>query len=158
MLRRLLVPTVLVLALVEHAATGWAQPSERIQPTPGFAWDQAKVSDLTQQLVDGVVALRLEFAKQPAPAAGSNESQTYFKVSDDLRLIESESRELASRVAKGASQDESFPIYDRLRTMIRDARMDALQQVLQPSVLDRRARVRATLIALDPYYNGPGTR
>jgi len=155
---RIFVPVVFALALIARATIGWAQPSEPIQPTPGFAWDQAKVSALTQQLVDGVVALRLEFAKQPAPAAGSNEAQTYSKVSDDLRLVESEARELAGRVAKGASRDESFPIYDRLRTTIRDTRLDALQQVLAPSVWDRRTRVRALLIELDAYYNGPATR
>jgi hypothetical protein len=157
MLLRLLAPVVFALALVAPPATGWGQPPEKIQPTPGFAWDQAKVTVLTRQLADSVAALRREFAKQPAPALGSNESRTYLTVGDDLRLIESESRELAARIAKGVSRDESFPMYDRLRIMIRDARMDALQQVLLPSVWDKRALVRANLIELDAYYNGPAT-
>jgi hypothetical protein len=91
--------------------TASSQSPERLKPVPGYtlSWDQGKVAVLTRQLANSAAEIRRDFGKQPVPEVGSKESRTYLILSDDLRLIESESGELAERIAKGASADESYP-------------------------------------------------
>lgn len=146
---------LLTVALATPAALASAQPAEPLEPTPGhtLAWDQAKVGALTQQLADSMRDLRREFRQQPTPNIGSMQSRAHLSLDDNLRLIESESRELAGRVARGASQEESFPVYRRMWMLIRDARQDARRLMIQQGMQDRIARAREILVELDAYYD-----
>ena len=154
MILQRLVSVGFAVALTLLPATGWSQPPEPLEPIPGYTrpWDQAKVAVLTQQLANSVAELRRDFGKLPLPEIGSKESRAYLTLSDDLRVMESESGELASRVAKGASADESYPAYRRMRNLITDARADARKQTFPQSLQGEIEKARAALIALDPYY------
>jgi len=149
-----LVSVLFSITLVTLPTTAWSQSPERLKPIPGYtlAWDQGKVADLTRQLANAAAEIRRDFGKQPVPEAGSKESRAYLMVSDDLRLIESESGELAARVAKGASADESYSIYRRMGNLISDLRADTLNQPFPQSMQEEIHRAREMLSELDPYY------
>lgn len=154
MIPKRLVSVVFAITLALLPDAGWSQSSERLEPIPGYtlAWNQGKVAALTQQLANSAAEIRRDFGKQPVPEVGSKESRAYLIVSDDLRLIESESAELAARVAKGASAEESYPIYRRMGNLISDLRADTLNQPLPQSVQEEIDRARGMLIKIDPYY------
>ena len=153
MIRRRLVYLVFAVALTPSVA-GWGQtvqPSQSARPiTP---WDPAKVATLAQQFAVNIGQLRREFANLPQPASGSDSSRAYLGLSDDLRVIESEARELAARASQGASQDEAYPIYRRVRSMVLDARGEARKYEFPMSVKQGIAEARALLIQLDPYFD-----
>jgi hypothetical protein len=150
--RRLSVIFAITLATLPVTAS--SRSPERLKPIPGYtlSWDQGKVAVLTRQFANTAAEIRRDFGKQPVPAVGSKESRTYLILSDDLRLIESESGELAERIAKGASADESYPIYRRMGNLISDLRADAVDQTFPPPLQEKIERARAMLIELDPYY------
>ncbi|HXK25214.1 MAG TPA: hypothetical protein VMS55_21270 [Myxococcota bacterium] len=157
MIRRPLAFVVFVLALASPA-TGGGQPGglpevEAEPVIPTLPWDQGKVALISQQFADSIADLRREFGKLPQPEAGSRESRGYLFLSDDLRLMENEARELAARVSKGATQDESYPIYRRLRTIILDAREEAHRYEFPQPVQHGIVRARTLLIRLDAYYD-----
>jgi hypothetical protein len=148
-----LVSVGFAFALAGLPATAWSQPAEP-EPATGYTlpWDQAKLTILTKQLATTAKELRSEFGKQPVPETGSKESRAYHLVSDDLRLMESESAELAARIARGASADESYPVYRRMRNLITDARADASEMTFPHPVQEKIEEARGILIQLDPYY------
>jgi hypothetical protein len=154
-----LVSVGFAIALVGLPATAWSQPSEPMEPDTGYTlpWDQAKLTILPQQLATAATELRRDFAEQPVPEPGSKQSRAYHLVSDDLRLMESESAELAARIAKGASADESYPVYRRMRNLITDARADASTMTVPHSLQEKIEEARGILIQLDPYYGDVST-
>ena len=145
---------IFAVTLAMLPVTASSQSPERLKPVPGYtlAWDQVKVAALTRQLANSAVEIRSDFSKQPVPQAGSKESRTYLMLSDDFRLIESESGELANRIAKGASADESYPIYRRMGNLISDLRADSVDHTFPPPLQEKIQRARSMLIELDPYY------
>jgi len=149
----------LAVALAGLSAAAWSQPPEHLEPVAGYTlpWDQAKVTILTQQLAAAVAELRRDFGTQPVPESGSKQLRSYHLVRDDLRLMESESAELEARVAQGASADESYPVYRRMRSLISDARADASQQTFPRSLQEKIKEARGILIQLDPFYGDVST-
>ncbi|HVN37317.1 MAG TPA: hypothetical protein VMW19_03975 [Myxococcota bacterium] len=157
MIRKRLAFLVFAFALASPAIRGdqpGLRPAPETEPVvPTHEWDQTKVTLISQQFADSIADLRREFAKLPQPEAGSRDARGYLFLSDDLRLMENESRELAGRISKGATQDESYPIYRRLRSIVFEAREEARRYEFPPPVQRGIVQARTLLIRLDAYYD-----
>jgi len=86
------------------------------------AWDQEKVTQIASQLADAVSGVYQEFRKQPPVDAASMQSRARYRLQDELRLREGETHELARQLKANEGLEATQPIYDRIGTLVRDAR------------------------------------
>jgi hypothetical protein len=139
-------------AFVASAMLVAVQASAQTEP-----WNQEKVTALAKQLEASLSGLRDDLRKSPA---WENQQQkgTLYRISDKLRLIESESISLHAHLEKGAGMAETHPTYERIQRLRRDAQVLAkktdVSAVTQPK-LDRAIEV---LDLLAPFYPAPPTR
>lgn len=132
----------LLLALLLPLVAGAEEPVE---------WDQARVTALAGQLHDGVKGLRKEIRSQSRDI-GTMHAWAYYRLLDDLRLIDRESRYLHQALESGASRDETLPTYARIAALRRDCAEEMRRQPLQGPALDRIERARSIVEEMDPYY------
>jgi hypothetical protein len=117
------------------------------------AWDQPEVTALAKELETATHALYDTFVQKPAPSVGSMQSQTYYRLKQEVRLLRVEARELATSLAKGEGRDQTLPIYDHLMQLVRIARDDAAKTFNTQDVAERAAVARGVLNQLGPYYD-----
>lgn len=138
------IPIALALAL---SVGGAASPSHaELQK-----WDAAKVGALANQLRTATQELYDTFYKQPKVGAG--QSRPYYRLKQDVRHLRSEAKALAGALEKGASQDETMPIYDDLMQVVRRARQNAREVFTTQDVEQKASAVRTLLNQLAPYYD-----
>lgn len=141
-------------AIAALVALGLAAGGAQAQPAPAApTWDQAKVSALAGELAAAVKDLRQDVRQQPQPSLGSMQSRAYHNFRDDLRLIESEAKELASSLTAGAGHDETLPIVKRMESLIRDARDESRRLLIPQSTQDKIAAARTAYQQILPYYD-----
>jgi hypothetical protein len=116
-------------------------------------WDQAQVTALAKELETATHALYDTFIKKPAPSVGSTQSQAYYRLKQEVRVLRVEARELAASLEKGEGRDQTLPIYDHLMQLVRIAREDAAKTFTTQDVGERAAAVRGVLNRLGPYYD-----
>ena len=134
----------LAMALVLSA------PPSRAELT---AWDQADATALAKELETAAHALHDAFAKKPPPSVGSTQSQAYYRLKQEVRVLRGEARELAASLEKGEGREQTLPIYDHLMQLVRIARDDAAKTFNTQDVGERAAAVRRVLNQLGPYYD-----
>jgi hypothetical protein len=117
------------------------------------AWDQAEVTALAKQLETATKELYETFIKKPAPSVGSTQSQSYYRLKQEVRVLRVEARELAASLEKGEGREQTLPIYDHLMQLVRIARDDAAKTFNTQDVGERAAAVRGVLNQLGPYYD-----
>jgi hypothetical protein len=132
------------VALCVAAGAAWAQ---------GAQWEQDQVAAAARKLADAVKDLRSEVRKQGSPGVASMQSRAWHRFTDELRLIESESKELASALEAGRGHDETLPIFERMQMLIRDAREESRSLMIAQPVQQRIDAAREALRALEPYYD-----
>jgi hypothetical protein len=86
-------------------------------------WNQAEVTALAKELETATHALYEIFIKKPAPSVGSTQSQAYYRLEQEVRV---------------------------LRVIARD---DAAKTFTTQDVGERAAAVRGVLNQLGPYYD-----
>jgi hypothetical protein len=116
-------------------------------------WDQAKVSDLGNQLSDAAKNLQDTFYKQPPATLGSGQSRDYQRLKQTLRRLRQEVDQLKGDLAKGAGQEETLPEYEDLMIAVRDAREIASRLFVVQDMKDAASKTRAVLNQLAPYYD-----
>ena len=131
-----------------------------LTPTPTLAvqqpWDQQKVTQIASQLAEAVSGVYDEFRMQPAITIASMQANARYKLQDELRLLESETRELARQLKSGEGLDATQPIYDRIGGVAREAREYARKQLVVEPVQKRVDRAEELWAQLTPYYtNSP---
>ena len=120
------------------------------------AWDQQKVTQIASQLAEAVSGVYNEFRKQPESTIASMQASARYRLQDELRLLESETRELARQLKSGEGLDATQPIYDRIGVTARDARENARRQLTVESIQKRVDRAEELWAQLTPYYtNAP---
>jgi hypothetical protein len=117
------------------------------------AWDQAEVTALSKELETATRALYETFIKKPAASLGSTQSQAYYRLKQEVRVLRVEARELAASLEKGEGREQTLPIYDHLMQLVRIARDDAAKTFNTQDVAERAAAVRGVLNRLGPYYD-----
>jgi len=127
-----------------------------LTPTPILAaqqpWDQQKVTQIASELAEAVSGVRDEFRKQPPPTIASLHSNAHYRLQDELRLLESETRELMRQLKSGEGLDATQPIYDRIGSLARDARENGRKQLVAEPVQKRIDRAEELWAQLTPYY------
>ncbi|MGH0029561.1 MAG: hypothetical protein ACQGVC_07210 [Myxococcota bacterium] len=116
------------------------------------AWDQAKVTQLATDFATEAGQVRQQLRLQGNAVEGFGQSRNDYVLSDQLRLISQEARHLSRQLGDGKGRDETFPVYRRLRLLIRDAQETARRTEMVEQVTDKIAAARATLEKLEPYY------
>ena len=84
-------------------------------------WDQEKVTTIAAELPPATRALRESLRRQPQPTLGQAGKRAFWRLRDQLRSIEATSRRLHDALQAGEGREETFPIYRRLITTVRDA-------------------------------------
>ena len=118
-------------------------------------WDQDKVTELAVELTDVVAELQREFRRQPRGDLGSMQSRARFQMADDLRVLRTETRALASKLESGGGFEQTLPIARRCRTVIRDLRATARRmQMVQPA-LGLAEKAEEIIAKIAPFYFDP---
>ena len=144
-----------IAALVLAPALAGAQPAPEEgmeESPPTVAWDQAQVTRVAQELADSLKDLRRAVRQQPDPGVASLQSKAFYRFSDELRVLESESKQLARALEAGGGHDETVPVYERMQRTIRDAREEARRLDIPAQTRERIDAARAVLDKLDQYY------
>jgi hypothetical protein len=119
-----------------------------------LAWDQAKVTEIAQELPKAASDLRAALRKEPAPTAGSvGGRRAYYQLTDTVRRIERESKQLATALESGQGHDQTLPVMQNLSMLVRDARTQARRIFRTESLMKPIAAGRAILDRLAPYYD-----
>jgi hypothetical protein len=116
-------------------------------------WDQDEVTALANELETATHALHDTLIKRPPPTVGSMQSQAYYRLKQEVRVLRVEARELAASLEKGEGREQTLPIYDHLMQLVRIARDDAAKTFNTQDVGERAAAVRGVLNRLGPYYD-----
>jgi hypothetical protein len=116
-------------------------------------WEQAKVAALAKELETVAHALYDTFIKKPPPSVGSMQSQAYYRLKQEVRVIRMEARQLVASLEKGEGREQTLPIYDHLMQLVRIARDDARKVFVTQDVGERAAAARGVLNQLGPYYD-----
>jgi hypothetical protein len=118
-------------------------------------WDGKKAAAAATALAEAVDGLRTALRQQPPPGAGiapGGGSQARYRLRDRLRLMESESRHLRDELARGASRDETFPTFERINEIRRDAVVQGERMFLAEPVKQKIIAAREPLHELAGYY------
>jgi hypothetical protein len=121
------------------------------------AWDQQKVTQIAGQLAEAVSGVYDEFRKQPPVDISSMQSESRFRLQDELRLLEGETRELARQLKSGEGLDATRPIYNRIGVLARDAREEGRKELVAKPVQERVDRAEQLWAQLTPYYTSAST-
>ena len=76
---------------------------------------------------------------------GGGSSAQRYRLKDRLRLMESESKHLASALGDGEGRDETYPVFQRIDEIRRDAVEDAERMFLQQPVLEKIQAARPVM-------------
>jgi hypothetical protein len=118
-------------------------------------WDQDKVTELASELATVIHDLQQAFRRQPRPTVGSMQSRAHFQMADDLRVLRTETRTLASQLESGAGFEETLPIARRCRTIIRDLRATARRMQMVDPALGLAQRAEEIIAKIGPFYFDP---
>ncbi len=124
-----------------------------VEPSP---WDQEQVTAHAETFASQMNKLyRGIVRKQTGAQVGSGQSASYLRLKDSLRLGRNEARHLERELQDGKTRDDTYAVFARLMTIVRNSREDARRMFLEQSTLDKIGEARETLRKLAPYYN-PG--
>lgn len=117
------------------------------------AWDQAKVTQISKQLVSATQDLYDTFYKQIPPTSGSGQNREFYRLKQVIRVMKTEARELASHLEKGVGHDETLPSYESLMENVRTARELGARVFTTEDLKQKATAVRGLLNQLGPYYD-----
>ena len=120
--------------------------------TSAAPWDQQEVTQLASHLAEAVSGVYEEFRKQPQVDISTMQTRSRYRLQDELRLLEGETRELARQLKSGEGRDATQPIYDRVGSLARDAREEGRRQLIAKPVQERVDRAEELWAQLTPYY------
>ena len=115
-------------------------------------WNQEKVTAIAGELQPATRALRESLRRQPPPTLGQAGKRAFWRLRDQLRSIESTSRRLHNALLAGEGHEESFPIYRRMITLVRDAARELNRIPTQKPVEEHIETVAGVLKRLRPFY------
>ena len=116
-------------------------------------WDQARVTELAKQLDAATSALSQSFRRQPPPTLGAPHRQRYFRLQQEVRLLDREARFMSRALQRGADRDEAQPSFDSMMETVRRAQDDARRTFTVAEMHERADAVRSVLNQLAPYFD-----
>jgi hypothetical protein len=136
------------------AAAAEDPPDVSAAPAPDpTAWNQERAASQAADLEAALSGLRTALRNEPSasivPGGGSRQRH---RIRDRLRLMENESKYLASQLKDGIGRDETLPVFERIDEIRRDVVQDARRIFLQKPVLDKIDAARGPLEELAGLY------
>ena len=117
------------------------------------AWDQAKVTELAQQLEATTAELSRIFRSQPQPTRGQSDRLTYFRLQQEVRFLRRESRTLSRALQRGADLEETLPSFESLLNTVGRAETKARRVFTIADMHQQADKARTILNQLGPYYD-----
>ena len=114
-------------------------------------WNQEKAAALAGELESAASGLRDAVRKSPM-WENPQQKPTLYRISDKLRLIESESASLHAQLVKGAGMDETLPTYERIQRLKRDAQVLAKKTDVSAITKPKLERATDVLNRLAVFY------
>ena len=114
-------------------------------------WDQSRVTALAKELDEGLSGLRDEM-RSVSQDLGSGRAAAYYRLLDNLRVLERETRHLHRSLESGAPRIVTLPTYRRITMLRRDCAEEMERQFLSKTALERISRARTIIEKLNPYY------
>lgn len=115
------------------------------------AWDQGKVTALSEKLEQEMDALYRELGKLP-PDLTFSQRRAQYQLRDDLRLLRNNCRHFSAELKQGKDKEETLPVFKRIRTLRRNAEENARKTTIQDSTMERMLAVGAVILQIEPYY------
>ena len=113
--------------------------------------DSFEATAAATELAASLDGLRDALRKAPPPGIGGG-MRSRHELRDRLRLMENESKHLAAELKDGQGRDATYPVFQRINSIRRDAVDDAQRMYLQQPVLDKIESAREPLEKLAGYY------
>lgn len=117
------------------------------------AWDQAKVTELAQQLEAETARLFRTFRDRQQPTLGSSQRLPYHRLKQEVRFLRRESRSLSQALQRGAGFDETLPSYETMMQTVRRAQNNARTVFTTADMQESADAARAILNQLGPFYD-----
>lgn len=114
-------------------------------------WDRARVAALTGELHETVAGLKAETQSRTRDV-GTMQAAAYYRLLDNLRLLDRETRHIHGALEAGASREETLPTYARIAMLRRDCAEEMRRQLLAAPVRERLEDARSIVKEMDPYY------
>jgi len=114
-------------------------------------WDQARVTELAQQLVQASDAWEQAVRKQSGGDIGSGEAE--LGLGTKARVLKEQSQALAGHLAKGQGYDKTHNYYRSLKELIDDTEEIAQRSELEEPTMDAWAKVADLQRQIAPYYD-----
>jgi hypothetical protein len=114
-------------------------------------WNQEKVTALSGELVQAVSGLRDAVRKSPM-RDNPQQKRIFYRISDYLRRIESESLSLRAQLTKGAGMEETWPNYRNIRLLRRNAEVLAKKTDVSAPTQPKLDRAEQLLDEISGYY------
>jgi len=122
---------------------------------PAAAWDQARVTEIAQNLANAVDALYTAEFKAPEDMGEGDSDQNFM---DDLRQMHDETQHLAAALGKGAIAKHTRGSVERIVELNDSLAEDGRRMALDNPVLNQFAAFESLVNQLRPYYGLEGQR
>jgi hypothetical protein len=114
-------------------------------------WDQARVTQIAEQLAAAMKELRKEIQAAPAVTDPARQRARYVAL-DDIRIMTNTSKLLASKLKAGKGQAETYASWRRLDLLRRDFEESARKSMIPDPIMEKILKAGELLIRLTPYY------
>jgi len=122
-------------------------------PSRAAEWDQEKVTKIAEQIADAANQVYRSVVRTATGAnVGSGQSRNYLRLKDTVRIARNESRHLATALQDGRGAPQTFHVWQRLMSVVRDARDLARRMFLEKPTQEKMAEASRLLNELEPYY------
>ena len=116
-------------------------------------WDQAVVTEVAEQLADSINdAYRSVVRTSTGAQIGSGQSSSHLRLKDRVRVARNESRHLTRALQGGQGKDETFHAWERLTSVMRDARTIGRGMFLEAPTQEKIDRANEVLDRLTTFY------
>lgn len=133
------------------AAEGAPAPSER-KP-----WDQARMQDLSSQLVTALSEVRKAYRREPSYRDPSNPNRRASQNMDQiLKSLETSARQLAAKVKAGGGYEDTLGVARKIGQLLNDAEVEGRKLMTSEWMQQRVVPAKQLLNEIAPYYGrGP---
>ena len=114
-------------------------------------WDQEAVTGLAKELASAVKEARSAFRSRSPTTIGAGD-QLRKQFGEALKGLESSTRQLVSRLEKGADREGTASIAAKIRTRVRDAREYGRKTLQTEELTTLYGPVNDLLDRIEPYY------
>jgi len=142
----------LVAVSIAVLAAASANAEKRPEGEP-VKWDQARVTQLAKDLNKAVNEAVHAVRKSPTQQQIS-QRQSWYDMRESLRLLDNTTGHLQNELQKGAGQEETLSIFNRIESLRHDAEETGRKSMIESSVMDALVKAGAIHNQMRPYYYG----